>query len=42
MCVCVYQAVDEEELEDVQQHASQRDLKGPQVRVGREQGDEPQ
>ena len=36
------QAVDEEELEDVQQHAAQRDLQRPQVRVGGEEGDEPQ
>lgn len=38
----VYQAVDEEELEDVQQHSPQGDLQRPQVRVGREQRDEAQ
>ena len=36
------QAVDEEELEDVQQHATQRDLQRSQVRVGGEERDEPQ
>lgn len=40
--VCVYQAVDEEELQDVQQHSPQRDLQWPQVRVGCEQRDEAQ
>lgn len=38
----VYQTVDEEELEDVQQHPPQRDLQRPQVGVGREQRDEAQ
>lgn len=37
-----HQTVDEQELEDVQQHPAQRDLQRPQVRVGREEGDEPQ
>lgn len=46
-CYCedkmsVYQTVDEEELQDVQQHSPQRDLQRPQVRVGREQRDEAQ
>lgn len=38
----VYQTVDEEELQYVQQHSPQRDLQRPQVRVGREQRDEAQ
>lgn len=36
------QAEDEKELEDVEQHAAQRDLQRPQVGVGREESDEPQ
>lgn len=35
-----HQAVDEEELEDIQQHPAQRDLKRTQVRVGGEERDE--
>lgn len=38
----VHQTVDEEELEDVQQHPPQRDLQGAQVGVGREEGDQTQ
>lgn len=34
------QAVDEEELQDVQQHPAQRDLQGAQVRIGCEEWDE--
>lgn len=37
-----YQAVNEEKLEDVQQHPAQWDLQGPQVGVGSEEGDESQ
>lgn len=37
-----HQAVDEEELEDVQQHSAQRDLQRPQVGVGSEEADEAQ
>lgn len=36
----IYQTVDEEELQDVQQHPPQRDLQWPQVRVCCEQRDE--
>lgn len=38
----VYQAVDEEELEDVEEHPPQGDLQRSQVRVGREKRDESQ
>ncbi len=40
--LCVYQTVDEEELQDVQQHPPKRDLQRPQMRVGREQRNEAQ
>lgn len=36
----IYQAIDEQELQDVQQHPPKRDLQRPQVRVGCEQRDE--
>lgn len=35
--LCVYQTVDEEELQDVQQHPPKRDLQWPQMRVGCEE-----
>lgn len=41
-CANIYQAVDEEELQDVEQHSPQRNLQWPQVRVGREQWNEAQ
>lgn len=37
-----HQAVDEEELEDVQEHSAQRDLQGAQVGVGSEEADKAQ
>lgn len=40
--LCIYQTVDEEELQDVQKHSPQRDLQWPQMRVGCEQRDEAQ
>lgn len=40
-CV-LYQAIDEEELEDVKQHPPKRDLKRSKMRVGCEQGNEAQ
>lgn len=42
MITVFYQTVDEEELQDVQQHSPQRDLQRPQVRVGSEERDEAQ
>lgn len=41
-CLLVHQTVDEEELEDVQQHSPERDLQRPQVGVGCEERDEAQ
>lgn len=38
----IYQTVDEEELQDVQEHSPQRNLQWPQMRVGCEQRDEAQ
>lgn len=35
-----HQTVNEEKLEDVKQHPPQRDLQGPQMGVGCEEGDE--
>lgn len=37
-----HQTVDEEELEDVQEHSAQGDLQGAQVGVGSEEADEAQ